>query len=683
MSTTQAGAQPSDERGGDAAPPSPDSRERTRPASRPSGTGPSAPRTPPRGAERIEAAAHHSPLGALVLAAIGVVFGDIGTSPLYSMQTVFSIDHNDVKPTSGDVYGVISMVFWSIAIIVSLKYVTLVMRADNDGEGGILALVHLLRERLADRRRLTSTVLMLGVIGAALFYGDSVITPAISVMSAVEGLEVVDSGASSLVLPVSIVILTGLFLIQRKGTSAVGRAFGPVMIAWFLVLALLGIPRIAEDPAILWALSPHHAILFLIDRPLVAFVALGACVLAITGAEALYADMGHFGSRPIRLAWFALVFPALTINYLGQGALILQDPSAVSSPFYLLAPSWARLPLVVLATLATIIASQAVISGAFTVSRQANRLGVLPRLTVIQTSWEEAGQIYVPAVNWLLFGGVLILILVFRSSSRLADAYGLAVTGTFILTSALFLLLARRVWHVAAWKWWFYAVLVGGIEVLYFLANCTKIVSGGWLPLCIALVLGSLMVIWDSGHRRVVAIRSRLEGPIGALTEAAASREVVRVPGLAVYPHLSAATTPLALRDSLDFDGVFHEHNVIISVIHDNVPHVRHADRIEVTEVGGPGSGIHHVDCHVGFNDSQDVPKALALALPRLAGLEGASESEARYYMPVIQLRPRPGSRPALRTRVYMAMADSAADGAVVLHLPPDRTVLVGATIEL
>ncbi|WP_323745133.1 potassium transporter Kup [Actinomyces haliotis] len=680
MNSTQAGSQPSAERG-DAVPPSPEQSGQSSAST--SGTAPVAPTTPPRGAEAIGAAAHRSPLAALVLAAIGVVFGDIGTSPLYSMQTVFSIDHNDVQPTQGDVYGVISMVFWSIAVIVSLKYVALVMRADNDGEGGILALVHLLRDRLADRRRLTRTVLMLGVIGAALFYGDSVITPAISVMSAVEGLQVVDSGAGSLVLPVSVVILTGLFLIQRKGTSAVGRAFGPVMIVWFLVLVLLGIPRIAEDPAILWALSPHHAVLFLLERPGVAFVALGACILTITGAEALYADMGHFGSRPIRLAWFALVFPALTVNYLGQGALILKDPTAISSPFYLLAPAWARLPLVVLATLATIIASQAVISGAFTVSRQANRLGLLPRLTVIQTSREEAGQIYVPAVNWLLFAGVLVLILIFRSSSRLADAYGLAVTGTFVLTSALFLLLARRVWHVAAWKWWFYAVLVGGLEVLYLLANCTKIVSGGWLPLLIALVLGSLMVVWDSGHRRVVAIRSGLEGPVEALTEAAASRDVVRVPGLAVYPHLSRTTTPLALRDSLDFDGVLHEHNVIISVIHENVPHVRHADRIEVTEVGGPASGIHHVDCHVGFNDSQDVPKALALALPRLHGLEDSCEADARYYLPVIQLRPRPGSRTGLRKRVYMAMAGNAADGAVVLHLPPDRTVLVGATIEL
>lgn len=624
-----------------------------------------------------------SRLPALVLAAIGVVFGDIGTSPLYAMQTVFSIDHNAVAPTPGDVYGIISMVFWSVTAIVSLKYVALVMRADNDGEGGILALVHLLRERLSGRRRLTGLALGLGILGAALFYGDSVITPAISVMSAIEGLELATPGAAELVVPVSLVILAGLFAIQRWGTSAVGRAFGPVMVTWFLVLAALGLPHVVADPAILWALSPHHALLFLVDRPFVAFIALGACVLTITGAEALYADMGHFGTRPIRLAWFALVFPALTINYLGQGALILADPATATNPFFLMAPSWAMLPLVVLATLATIIASQAVISGAFTVSRQANRLGLLPRLTVIQTSKDEGGQIYVPAVNWLLLAGVVILIVAFRSSTRLASAYGLAVTGTLILTSVLFLLLAHHVWRVAAWKLWAYIVIVGGIEVAYFLANCVKIVSGGWLPLLIAGALTLVMTTWDHEHRRLVERKAVLEGPIQELLDDIRFHRVTRVPGLAVYPHVNDTTTPLALRSTIAFNAVLHDYVVIITMVHENVPHIRHAERITVTRVGAPEYRVFHVDARVGFNDSQDVPKALALALPQIPSLPWAKEGQARYYLPVTQLRERRGARFSLRRRLFLLLAGSAADGATVLHLPAERTVLVGATVEV
>ena len=377
----------------------------------------------------------------LAVGALGVVFGDIGTSPLYALQTVFALDHGAVKPTPGDVYGVISLIFWSVTIIVSIKYVAFILRADNDGEGGVMALAALAR-RFTDGPRLVALALFLGVVGASLFYGDSVITPAISVLSAVEGLEVASPGLADAVLPIGIAIVAALFLVQRFGTHAVGRFFGPIMVFWFLVLAITGIPEIARRPAVLRALSPTYIGAFVVDHPYLAFIALGAVVLSITGAEALYADMGLFGRPPLRRAWFFLVFPCLTINYLGQGALILRSPRSIGNPFFLLAPHWARIPMVVLATIATVIASQAVISGAYSVSRQANRLGFLPNLTVRHTSKRESGQIYVPAVNWLLFGSVLVLILAFRSSTRLATLYGFAVTGTILFVLFLFLIVA-------------------------------------------------------------------------------------------------------------------------------------------------------------------------------------------------------------------------------------------------
>lgn len=625
---------------------------------------------------------HHGMAG-LVLAAIGVVFGDIGTSPLYSMQTVFSIDHNTVAPTPSDVFGVISMAFWSITIVVSMKYVALVMRADNDGEGGILALVHLLREHLKGRRRLSRLALVFGMVGAALFYGDSVITPAISVMSAIEGLQVANPAFEELVLPLSIVILTALFAIQRWGTEVVGKAFGPVMVVWFGLLAVLGIPHIIDHPAIIGALLPHHAVMFMLDRPFVAFVALGAVVLTITGAEALYADMGHFGASPIRWSWFCFVFPALTLNYLGQGAMILQRPETSANPFFNLAPSWATIPLVVLATLATVIASQAVISGAFSVSRQATRLGMLPRLAVVQTSKHEGGQIYVPAINWILYLGVLLLIAVFGSSSRLANAYGLAVTGTLILTSVLFLLLARDVWHVAAWKLWVYLLLVGGLEIVYFSANAVKVVSGGWLPLLIAGVLFVVMSTWLRGHAMVVRRRRALEGSLEDFVERTVAAQIPRVPGLAVFPHPNRETTPLAMRSNVDFNRVLHEQVVIVSIVNENVPHIRHVERVQVSNLGLPEHGIHYVSCRVGFNDSQDVPKALALALPMIPELAGFTEADARYFLSATNATEEAKARFNWRRALYMWLSHNAADGATVLHLPPERTVVMGANLTL
>jgi KUP system potassium uptake protein len=619
---------------------------------------------------------------ALALSALGVVFGDIGTSPLYALQTVFSIEHNSVTPTSVDVFGVISMVFWSITIIVSIKYVALIMRADNDGEGGILALVALLREKLADRRRLAAA-LVLGMIGAALFYGDSVITPAISVMSAIEGLVVVNASFDQLVLPISVVVLTVLFVVQRWGTEAVGKAFGPVMCLWFAILAVLGVPHIVHNPEILRALSPTYALTFVIEHPFTAFIAMGAIVLTITGAEALYADMGHFGAGAIRRSWYAVVFPALVLNYLGQGAMILHDPTTVNNPFFNLAPSWATLPLVALATLATVIASQAVISGAYSVSRQAVRLGLFPRLSVKHTSREEGGQIYLPVVNWILFFGVLLLIGVFRSSSRLATAYGLAVTGTLFLTSLLYLLLALRVWHWARWKIVAYSVVIGGLEVTFFAANLTKIVSGGWLPLLIAAIVVTLMTTWRKGADTLIRRRTELEGPLDEFVAMIHETSVPRVPGLAVFPHPNKTTTPLALRSHVNFNHVLHEHVVIVQIVNENVPHIRHVDRVVVDDLGYADDGIAHVCVRVGFNDSQDIPKGLALAIGTSPELD-MNVDDAYYFLSLLTVHATGAPRlKDWRARLFVWMAHNAASRTEVFHLPPERTVIMGANLDL
>ena len=619
---------------------------------------------------------------ALVLGALGIVFGDIGTSPLYALQTVFSIDHNDVQPTPGDVLGVVSMVFWSIAVIVSVKYVALIMRADNEGEGGILALVALLREKLGDPRRLAVATL-LGILGAALFYGDSVITPAISVMSAVEGLAVADPGLAQAVLPVSVAILTVLFVVQRRGTGVVSKAFAPVMVIWFVTLALLGVPQIVQNPQVLRALSPTYALAFALDRPFVALIALGAVVLTITGAEALYADMGHFGPHSIRRAWYLVVFPALVLNYFGQGAMILRDPSTTANPFFRLAPTWATFPLVVLATLATVIASQAVISGAYSVSRQAVRLGLFPRLAVRHTSREEGGQIYVPAVNWILFFGVLVLITTFRSSARLATAYGLAVTGTLFLTSLLYLLLAKRVWHWAPWKVVAYSVVIGGLEVLFFGANLLKIVSGGWLPLLIAGIVVMLMTTWRKGARTLADQRTRLEGPLDEFVAMVHEKGIERVPGFAVFPHPNKTTTPLALRSHVTFNRVLHQHVAIVQIINENVPHIRHADRVQVDDLGYGDDGIVHVCVHVGFNDSQDIPKGLALAIGASPELDVDIE-DAHYFLSVLTVHATGAPRmTGWRERLFVWMAHNAANRTEVFHLPPERTVVMGANLDL
>ncbi len=628
-------------------------------------------------------AAHSSGLYGLALGALGVVFGDIGTSPLYALQTVFSIDNGAIQPTMADVYSVVSAIFWSITLVVSVKYVVFMLRADNDGEGGIMALAALVRGVSGSTARRAGFALGLGVLGASLFYGDSLITPAISVLSAVEGLEVAQPELAEAILPIGIVILAVLFAAQRFGTHRVGRLFGPIMVIWFVVLAVMGVPHIVRHPGVLLGLSPTYAASFVVQHPLTAFVGMGAVVLVITGAEALYADMGHFGRRPIRVAWFAVVFPALIVNYLGQAALVLDDPRAIASPFYLLAPSWAQWPLVVLATAATVIASEAVISGAFSMSRQAVRLGYLPQLTVRHTSTVESGQIYLPAVNWLLFAGVLVLMLVFQSSSRLATAYGVAVTGTLLLTTTLFLMYAAIAWRWATWQLVLAGVVFGGSELAYFSANLVKIVEGGWLPLLVAAIVVTVMTTWQRGRQITTARRVEVEGSLPDFVVQLRTEHIPRVPGTAVFPHPTKLTAPLALRANVEFNHVLHERVVIVSVTAANVPHVPECDRLSIESLGEDHDGILHVTARFGFQDEQDLPAVLRQACGVSPELD-VDPDEALYFLSrmVLERGRRPGMS-SWRKRMFVGMSHNAANPAAYFCLPVGRTVIMGSRIEL
>ncbi|MGN6333849.1 MAG: potassium transporter Kup [Motilibacteraceae bacterium] len=640
--------------------------------------------TVPAGRRAPRGAKHHGPGAGLVLAALGVVFGDIGTSPLYSLQTVFSLDHGMVRPTPADVLGVVSLVFWSVTIVVSIKYVAVVMRADNDGEGGVMALIALVRKVLGRRVGTAGRVVLLGILGASLFYGDSLITPAISVLSAVEGLQVAAPGLSHLVVPIAIVILTALFAVQRYGTHRVGALFGPVMVVWFLVLGLAGLVEVVRRPAIVRGLSPTYAVAFAVERPAIAFVALGAVVLCITGAEALYADMGHFGRTPIARAWFFLVLPALTLNYLGQSALILADPAARSNPFFLLLPAWARLPMVFLATAATVIASQAVISGAFSVTRQAMQLRLLPPLTVRQTSEEAAGQVYLPAVNAVLFVGVLVLVVSFRSSQRLATAYGIAVTGALLVDTVLLLLLAKHLWRWGPRRLVAGAVVFGGLELLFLGGNVTKVVHGGWLPLLVALVVLTAMSTWRRGRELVATRRSELEGSLAELVALVHEKDVPRVPGTGVFPHPTKETAPLALRANLEHNGVLHQNVVIVSAVPENVPHVSGPGQVELDDLGFSDDGITHLTVRYGFSDSPDIPAALRAARRSHPQLVPFDPDTTSYFLSrgTIHRTNRPGMG-RWRKALFAAMARNATNPADVFGLPPGQTVVMGSVVDL
>ena len=624
---------------------------------------------------------------ALAVGALGVVFGDIGTSPLYTVQTVFNPgDPHPVAVSTQSIFGIVSLIFWSVTIIVTITYVVLVMRADNDGEGGIMALIALIRRRAIPGGRRTKVALAaLGIFGASLFFGDSMITPAISVLSAIEGVKVAAPSVSDLVIPITVAIIVGLFLVQRLGTGVVGRLFGPVMIFWFTVLGVLGVRGIAAHPDILKALSPSYALSFGIGHFGTAFFSLTAVVLAVTGAEALYADMGHFGRGPVRRGWLLLVFPALILNYMGQGALILGDRASVTNPFFLLAPGWARLPLVFLAAIATVIASQAVITGAYSVAHQAARLGYLPRLRIRYTSEEQVGQIYVPWINWLLLVAVLTLVLTFRSSASLAYAYGTAVTGTITITTLLFFYIARAFWHWSRW-----AVVAGGgalltIDLLFFTSNLTKLVHGAWLPLLIGLAAFTVFTTWQRGRELVTLQRDREEGSLREFVDQlhAMKPPLPRVPGTAVFLNRGKATAPLALRANVEHNHVLHRNVLILAVETMPVPHVPAAGRLTVDDLGYTDDQIFHVTARFGYMDPTSIPGLLPLI--REAGAEGPDHDDGlSYFLSRIEIVP--GSTPGMsrwRKRLFIATSRITADAAEYFQLPRERTLIVGSRIEL
>jgi KUP system potassium uptake protein len=625
--------------------------------------------------------------GALELGALGVVFGDIGTSPLYTVQTVFSpSDPHRVKVSTENVYGVISLIFWAVVAIVMVTYVLLVMRADNDGEGGIMALITLIRRNAPSGRRTAVALALLGIFGASLFFGDSMITPAISVLSAIEGVQVAAPSVGSIVLPITAVILIGLFMIQRLGTSAVGRMFGPVMAVWFAVIAAWGIRGVISNPSILKALSPTYAASFLFGHFGTAFFSLAAVVLAVTGAEALYADMGHFGRGPITRSWIFLVFPACILNYLGQGALVLSNPAtAISNPFFLLTPGWARIPMVILAAAATVIASQAVISGAFSVTQQAAQIGYLPRLRILHTSEERMGQIYVPWINWALCVAVLALVFTFRTSTALAYAYGVAVTGTITISTLLFFYIVRSEWKKPLWLVVPGAVILLTIDLLFFSANLTKLPHGAWLPLAIGIVVFTVLTTWQKGRQLVSRQRALDEGSLREFIDQIHNKKppLPRVPGTAIFLNRGKATAPLAMRANVEHNHVLHEHVIILSIETLPVPHVEQRGLLEVDDLGYKDDRIYHVAAHVGYMDSPSVPALLPLI--RDACAEGPLDSEGvSYFLSTIEVRK--GNTPGLsrwRKRLFIATTRLTADAAEYFHLPRNRTVIMGARIEL
>jgi KUP system potassium uptake protein len=621
---------------------------------------------------------HHAPnesLTALSIGAIGVVFGDIGTSPLYALKESF-IGHHPLVVDRLHMFGVISLMFWTMMLIVTIKYVFIILRADNNGEGGSLALLALIG-RTIGKNRWTPLIAMLGVTATALFYGDAIITPAVSVLSAVEGLTVVNPGFARFVLPIAVVILIALFSVQSHGTAIMGKFFGPIMIVYFLVLAVLGVSSILRAPEVISALSPHHAVEFFMANPKLAFLALGSVVLAVTGAEALYADMGHFGRKAISISWLYVAFPCLLLNYLGQASLVLRNPEAISNPFFFMAPDWARLPLVALATMATVIASQAVISGAFSVSQQAVQLGFLPRIKILHTSAKAAGQIYVPLVNWGLLVMVILLVFGFRSSGNLAAAYGIAVTGTMVITACLLGVLTFTVW-----KW--HPALAGAVTLgllvidgLYFASNVTKIPDGGWFPLLVAAVVFTLLTTWATGRQLV---RTRLKEdsiPFGVFLKSVGER-VRRVPGTAVFLASTNEGVPPGLLHNLKHNHILHDRVVILTVSNRGVPHVAAEDRCEVEDMG---QGFYRMVLHYGFMDEADIPAALA-AEDRAGGPFKAMETS--YFLSRQTLIP--SARPGMalwREKLFALLVRNAQSAMEFFKLPTNRVIELGSQLEI
>ena len=622
---------------------------------------------------------HHAPLPALALAAVGIVFGDIGTSPLYTMNTVFDAA-NGLALEPANVVGVVSAILWSLLVVVSLKYVTLIMRAHNHGEGGIMALLALAASSVADRPRLRHALLIVGVFGAALFYGDGVITPAISVLSAVEGLEIAAPQLKSYVVPVALAVLIGLFAAQKRGTAGIGTVFGPVMVLWFVVLAVTGVLNIQKAPAILAALNPFTSLAFLIDHGWLAFVALGSVVLALTGAEALYADMGHFGARPIRLSWFALVFPALALNYLGQGALLLAEPAAIGNTFFHLFPSWALYPMIALATAATVIASQAVISGAYSMTRQAIQLGFLPRLRVLHTSDKEIGQVYVPAINWMLLAAVVASVLGFGSSTALGSAYGIAVTGTMLITTFLTFFVVRYAWRYNLWL----CVLATGyffaVDAIFFASNLLKVMQGGWFPLVIGALIFIVMSTWGRGREMMIEQAHVRAGatPLKQFLDTLFGHPPLRVGGTAVFLSIDPNGVPHALLNNLEHNGVLHERVLFVNVASRDVPWVPLEQRLSITPLDRK---CYRVIVAYGFKDEIDLPLALKGCAAHGLPIEPMKVS---YFLSHAVVVATGGKGMSLwREKLFAAMSQNMANVAGYLKLPANRVIELGSRVEI
>ncbi len=612
----------------------------------------------------------------LTLTAIGVVYGDIGTSPLYAMRECFFGSHS-VPATHENVLGVLSLIIYSLLLVISIKYIAIVMRADNQGEGGILALTALLPER-TDRRARWSALILLGIFGAGLLYGDGMITPAITVLGAVEGLKLATPLFEPYVVPIAVGILIAVFAIQRHGTHRVGRLFGPIMVAWFVAIAVLGVIWLVRAPVVLTAVDPRHAFSFFREHGWHGFAVLGAVFLVVTGGEALYADMGHFGKRPIRFAWFALVLPALLLNYFGQGALLLTDPSAAAQPFFLLAPAWALLPLIGLATVAAIIASQALISGAFSLTQQAIQLGYCPRLDIEHTSHSEMGQVYVPQVNWALMVSTIVIVIGFGSSTALAAAYGIAVTLTMVITAVLLQIVA-----IERWRWSpAVAYTVTGIfltiDLAFFGANALKITHGGWLPLVIGGLLFTLMTTWKTGRQVVAARLTARAIPIETFLSQVVDMKPARVPGTAVFMTAQPRGTPPALAHNLRYNKVLHEHVITLMVTTQPVPHVPPNQQVTVRALG---QGVFDVAVRYGFMEDPNVPEALARACEQ--GLE-LDEDDVTYFLgrETLIVTANPGMT-AWRERLFVLMARNAVRATTYFRLPPERVVELGVQVEI
>jgi KUP system potassium uptake protein len=617
-----------------------------------------------------------SSLAALTLGAIGVVYGDIGTSVLYAMKEVFGSGH--VEFTPDNIYGILSIFFWTLTVIVSIKYVALVLRADNHGEGGLVAMLALASMAVKDRPVLRQRMLIVGIFGTCLFYGDGVITPAISVLSAVEGLEVVSPAFKKYVIPLTIVILFGLFAVQKRGTSGIGKFFGPITVVWFAAIAALGVYHIAEHPEIMWAISPHYAVMFMVNEPAITFLILGAVVLCVTGGEALYADMGHFGKKPIRIAWFFVVMPALTLNYFGQGALLLSDPSAVSNPFFNMAPDWLLVPLVGLATAATVIASQALISGAFSVTKQVVQMGFLPRLQVLHTSVKDTGQIYIPFVNWGLFAVIVLAVMMFKSSSNLAAAYGIAVCTDMLITTVLTFFVIHYGWKYPFW-WCLAATgFFFAVDLAFWASNLLKLFEGGWFPLLIASVIMMFMLTWRDGRAILYEKRKEDALDLNSFLEAVFLSPPTRVDGTAVFLTSGKGAVPNAMLHNLKHNKVLHKQNLFVNVQNHEVPWIEEKERLEITPIGNE---CWQVVIHYGFKDDPDVPGALS----HLNGMGcEVSPMTTSYFLSRDSIVPTvAGGMAQWREKLFAQMHLNASSAADFLNLPSNSVVELGSKIEI